>query len=112
MMGLNNGETKKSVRLSFAYQNKMKSVQSILASWDLGIMMGHENFGIEVTNSDGDGSINGISAIKGEFGQEYDHKIDLNLLKLNNNQGFSEQLSKQYYFMKAQSIPFPANFEQ
>ena len=35
-----------------------------------------------------------------------------NLLKLNNNQGFSEPLSKQFYFMKAQSIPFRANFEQ
>ena len=60
----------------------MKSVQSILASWDMGIMMRHENFGIEVTNNDGDGLINGVSVIKGEFGQEYDHKIGLNLLKL------------------------------
>ena len=33
-------------------------------------------------------------------------KIALNLLKLNNNQGFSEPLSKQFYFMKAQSIAF------
>ena len=109
MMGLNNSEK---VSGSLAYQNKMKSVQSKLASWDMGIMMRHKNFGIEVTNNDGDGLINGVSVIKGEFGQEYARKIGLNLLKLNNNQGFSEQLSKQYYFMKDQSIPFPANFEQ
>ena len=32
--------------------------------------------------------------------------------KLNNNQGFSEQLSKQFLYMNPQSIPFQANFEQ
>ena len=53
-----------------------------------------------------------ISLIRTELGQEYDYKMGLNLLKLNNNQGFSEPLTKQFYFMKSQSIPFPANFEQ
>ena len=53
-----------------------------------------------------------ISLIRTELGQEYDYKMSVNLLKMNNNQGFSEQLSKQYYFMKDQSIPFLANFEQ
>ena len=38
--------------------------------------------------------------------------MSLNLLKLNNNQGFSELLSKQFYFMTAQSIPFQTKFEQ
>ena len=53
-----------------------------------------------------------ISLIRTELGQEYDYKMGLNLLKLNSNQGISEPLSKQFYFMKAQSIPFRANFEQ
>ena len=53
-----------------------------------------------------------ISLIRTELGPEYDYKMSLNLLKLNSNQGFSEPLSKQFYFMKAQSIPFRANFEQ
>ena len=39
---------------------KMKSVQSMLATWDLGIMIEHENFGLDVNNSDGDGLINGV----------------------------------------------------
>ena len=38
----------------------MKSVQSMLATWDLGIMIEHKNFGLEVTNDDGDGLINGV----------------------------------------------------
>ena len=53
-----------------------------------------------------------ISLIRTELGQEYDYKMSLNLLKMNNNQGFSEPLSKQFYFKMAQSIPFQANFEQ
>ena len=49
-----------------------------------------------------------ISLIWAEFGPEYNYKMSLsflilglNLLKLNSNQGFSEPLSKQFYFMKA-----------
>ena len=47
-----------------AYQNKIKSAQSILAPWDLGIMLEHENFGFEVTNNDGDGLIYVVIVIK------------------------------------------------
>ena len=44
-----------------AFQGKMsESYQSMLATWDLGIMMEHEDFGLEVTNYDGDGLINGV----------------------------------------------------
>ena len=50
----------KQISVWFGYQNKMKSVQSMLATWDLGIMIEHENFGLEVTNDDGDGLINGV----------------------------------------------------
>ena len=53
-----------------------------------------------------------ISLIRTELGPEYDYKMSLILLKMNNNQGFSEPLSKQFYFMKAQSIPFWTKFEQ
>ena len=37
---------------------RFKSVESMFATWDLGIE--HENVGLEVTNNDGDGLINGV----------------------------------------------------
>ena len=43
----------KQISVWLSYQKKMKSVQSMLATWDLGIMIEHENFGLEVTNDDG-----------------------------------------------------------
>ena len=60
-------------------------------------------------NNDEDGLLVTLSL---SFGKNVVRKIAVNLLKLNNNQGFLEPLSKQFYFMKAQSIPFRANFEQ
>ena len=63
---------------------------------------------LQISN-DGDGLLVTLSL---SFGKNVVRKIAVNLLKLNNNQGFLEPLSKQFYFMKAQSIPFRANFEQ
>ena len=50
----------KQISVWLSYQKKMKSVVSLLATWGLGIMIEHENFGLEVTNDDGDGLINGV----------------------------------------------------
>ena len=44
-----------------AFQGKMsESYQSMLATWDLGIMMEHENFGLKVAHINGDDSINDV----------------------------------------------------
>ena len=86
----------------------------MLATWDLdldfGIMITHKILAMKLQiNNDGDGLFVILSL---SFHNNVVTKIALNLLKLNNNQGFLEPLSKQFYFMKAQSIPFQANFEQ
>ena len=90
----------------------------MLATWDLdldfGIMITHKILAmklqkLQIKLHDGDGLFVILSL---SFHNNVVTKIALNLLKLNNNQGFSEPLSKLFYFMKAQSIPFPANFEQ
>ena len=94
--------------------NKM-SVQSMLTTWDFGIMMEHENFGFLTHISMGMTYLVMLvttSLIRNEYWQEMTTKSALTQHKLNNNQGFSEPLSKQFYYMKAQSIPFPAIFEQ
>ena len=96
------------------FQGKM-SVQSMLATWDFGIMMEHENFGflphlsMEMTYLV---MLVTTSLIRNEYWQEMTTKSALTQHKLNNNQGFSEPLSKQFLYMNPQSIPFPANFEQ
>ena len=86
----------------------------MLATWDLdldfGIMITHKILAMKLLiNNDGDGLFVILSL---SFHKNVVTTIALNLLKLNNNQGFSEPLSKQFYFMKAQSIPFRANFER
>ena len=50
----------KQISVWLSYQKKMKSVQSMLATWDLGIMIEHENFCLEVTYDDEDGLIDGV----------------------------------------------------
>ena len=82
----------------------------MFATWDLGIMMEHENLGLKATNID-------VNRIVGDLLQRIldknmTTKLTFTLDKLNNNQGLSEPLSKQFYYKKAQSIPFPGNFEQ
>ena len=54
----------------------MMSLQSKLTTWDLGIMMKHENFGLKVTYIKGDDLFNDImttSFVRNEYWQEYGH---------------------------------------
>ena len=44
-----------------AFQGKMsESYQSMLATWDLGIMMEHEKFGLKVAHINGDDLFNDV----------------------------------------------------
>ena len=58
-----------------AFHDKM-SLQSKLTTWDLGIMMKHENFGLEITYIKGDDLFNDnvtTSLVRNEYWQEYRH---------------------------------------
>ena len=64
-----------------AYQKNMKLVQSMLTTWDLGIMMEHEKFLYLIHAMDYLLVLATISLIRTELGHEYDYIISLNLLK-------------------------------
>ena len=92
--------------------NKM-SVQSMLKTLDFGIMMKHESFGLIVTHINGDYLLWWPYHLLGmSIDKNMTTKSALTYHKLNNNEGFSEPLSKQILYMNPQSIPLPANFEQ
>ena len=91
----------------------MKQDVSSIHVENMGFWHYDESFGLIVTHINGDYLLWWPYHLLGmSIDKSMATKSALTYHKLNNNEGFSEPLSKQILYMNPQSIPFPANFEQ